>query len=59
MRRNVKGWPLVVFTVYYALFTVPKNTLMYIFRRESKHLKAFWQGLAWNMSNWDLSKPKP
>ncbi|HTJ14479.1 MAG TPA: glycosyltransferase family 2 protein [Dinghuibacter sp.] len=58
MRRNVKGWPLVVFTTYYALCTVPKNTLKYIAKRESKHLRAFWQGLAWNLSNWDLSNLK-
>ena len=51
MRRNVKGWPLLVFTVYFTLFTVPKNTLMFLYNHESNHLKAFWKGLAWNWSN--------
>jgi GT2 family glycosyltransferase len=51
MRRNVKGWPLVVFTLYFTLFTVPKNTLKYLYNNESNHLKAFWKGLAWNWSH--------
>jgi GT2 family glycosyltransferase len=52
MRRNVKTWPLIVFTLYFACFTVPKNTLMYLLRKESKHLRAFWQGLAWNLHHY-------
>jgi len=37
--------------VYFTLFTVPKNTLMFLYNHESNHLKAFWKGLAWNWSN--------
>lgn len=51
MRRNVKGWPLLVFATYFLLCTLPKNTFKYLLNKESRHLKAFWQGLAWNVSH--------
>jgi GT2 family glycosyltransferase len=52
MRRNVKGWPLLVFTLFYMCCTIPKNVLVYLFRREPSHLKAFWHAFAWNVHNY-------
>jgi GT2 family glycosyltransferase len=54
MRRNVTGWPLFVFTLYYSFITLPKNTFVFLFQRETKHLKAFWKGLFWNLTNYDV-----
>ena len=52
MRRNVKGWPLIVFTLYYVFCTVPVNTARFLARRD--HLKAFWGGIAWNLSHYNV-----
>lgn len=51
MRRNVKGLPFLGFALYYTFITIPKNTLMYLYKKEPKHLKAFWKGYLWNLSN--------
>jgi len=49
MRRNVQ-WPArLVFMLYFTCFTVPKNTLQYLLKREAAHLKAFWKGVLWNV----------
>lgn len=57
MRRNFNGAGLAVFFVFLLLFTVPKNTFLYILRRQWPQLKAFWQGLAWHLglrrSRWE------
>ncbi|RPE08359.1 glycosyltransferase family 2 protein [Chitinophaga lutea] len=51
MRRNVKLLHRAVFMCYLALFTIPKNTLTFLLKREHAHLKAFWNGLFWNIKN--------
>lgn len=51
MRRNVSGFPLYVFALYFTFITLPKNTLTFLFRKETDHLNAFWKGLFWNLSN--------
>ncbi|MEP6466852.1 MAG: glycosyltransferase family 2 protein [Parafilimonas sp.] len=54
MRRNIKGLSFLGFAFYYAFFTVPKNTISYLFKKETDHLEAFWKGLLWNLSNHNL-----
>ena len=56
MRRNVKGISFLGFAFYYAFFTLPKNTVSYLLKKETDHLKAFWKGVAWNLSNRNLKK---
>lgn len=51
MRRNVKLLYRMVFMLYLTIFTIPKNTLTFLLKREHKHLKAFWNGLFWNIKN--------
>jgi GT2 family glycosyltransferase len=51
MRRNVRLPARLVFILYFMCFTIPKNTLQYLFRREDTHLKAFWRGIYWNVKN--------
>lgn len=56
MRRNVKGISFLGFAFYYTFFTLPKNTLGYLLKKETDHLEAFWKGVAWNLSNSNLKK---
>lgn len=48
MRRNFGGANLLVFFLFLLLFTLPKNTLLYVLRGQWQSLKAFWQGVAWH-----------
>lgn len=48
MRRHYSGWRYVMFTLFLGLFTIPKNTLLYLWRGEWDNLRAFWQGVGWN-----------
>jgi GT2 family glycosyltransferase len=51
MRRNV-SWPaFLVFTTYFLFFTMPKNTLSYLVRGQSAHLKSFWKGVLWQFNS--------
>ncbi|MEP6684162.1 MAG: glycosyltransferase family 2 protein [Parafilimonas sp.] len=54
MRRNIKGLSFLGFAFYYTFLTLPKNTINYLFKKENDHLKAFWKGLIWNLSNHNL-----
>lgn len=56
MRRNTTGWEKIAWIVYFMLFTLPKNTLMFTVRRELEHVKAFWKGLFWNVTHLDDGK---
>ncbi|HEY2726327.1 MAG TPA: glycosyltransferase family 2 protein [Parafilimonas sp.] len=54
MRRNLKGLSFLGFAFYYTFFTLPKNTINFLFKKETDHLKAFWKGLMWNLSNHNI-----
>lgn len=56
MRRNVKGVSFLGFALYYTFITVPKNTFTYLYNGEPGHLKAFWKGYLWNLSNHNIKK---
>lgn len=49
MRRNASFLPLLVFSIYFSLFAVPKNTIGYLLKRQFTHLKFFLKGVAWNL----------
>lgn len=49
MRRNVKLPARLFFMTYFTMFTVPKNTLQFLLKREFVHLKAFWNAISWNL----------
>ncbi|NII23647.1 glycosyltransferase family 2 protein [Pseudoflavitalea sp. X16] len=49
MRRNARFFPLLVFTIYFGLFAVPKNTISYLLKKQFTHLKFFLKGAAWNL----------
>ncbi|MVT08097.1 glycosyltransferase family 2 protein [Chitinophaga tropicalis] len=54
MRRNVALPNRIIFLLYLVLFTIPKNTLRFIARKEREHLKAFWKGIFWNVKHRQL-----
>ncbi len=56
MRRNVKGLSFIGFVLYYTFITIPKNTFTFLYKREPQHLKAFWKGYLWNISNYNIKK---
>ncbi|PSL43740.1 hypothetical protein CLV51_10749 [Chitinophaga niastensis] len=55
MRRNVKLSARIFFLFYLMVFTIPKNTLSFIARKEIAHLKAFWKGIFWNIKHHRLN----
>lgn len=55
MRRNVALPNRIIFLLYLALFTIPKNTLQFLLKREREHLKAFWKGIMWNVKHRQLN----
>lgn len=55
MRRNVALPNRIIFLLYLTLFTIPKNTLQFLLKREKEHLKAFWKGIMWNVKHRQLN----
>lgn len=51
MRRNAKPLHLAMFTLFLFFFTIPKNMLLYLIKREFNLAKSFLRGVAWNLSN--------
>lgn len=56
MRRNVGPVALTAFTLYFIFFTIPKNSLIFLVRREPGHFRAFWRGIFWNLSHYGIKK---
>ena len=50
MRRNIP-WPgLMVFSLYFLCFTIPKNTLTYLIKGQGAHLRSFWKAILWQFN---------
>jgi GT2 family glycosyltransferase len=50
MRRNV-AWPaFLVFSTYFLCFTIPKNTLTFLWKGQAQHLRSFWKGIFWQFN---------
>jgi GT2 family glycosyltransferase len=54
LRRNNKGVALIVSFLFFALFTIPKNSLLYILKAQWDHLKAFYRGIGWNFTHYHI-----
>jgi hypothetical protein len=50
MRRWMNKWNLLVFGLYFTIFTIPKNTMMYLLKGQKEHLKSFWKGVGWHFT---------
>jgi GT2 family glycosyltransferase len=57
MRRNARKLQLFIFILFLILFTIPKNTIVYLFKKEKKHLEVFIKAILWNYK--DQRKEKP
>lgn len=51
MRRHTTGLTKIFWLLFFMSFTLPKNTLSYLFRRDVQHGKAFWKALVWNVTH--------
>jgi len=50
MRRNMSMPAFSVFILYFIFFTIPKNTVAFLLKREALHLKSFWKGILWHIN---------
>lgn len=50
MRRNISFPELGIFFLYFILFTIPKNSLTFLLKRQTDHLKSFWKGIWWHFN---------
>jgi GT2 family glycosyltransferase len=51
MRRNATPFELVMFIGFFSFLTIPKTVLKFSLKKEWKHLKAFINGVTWNLKN--------
>lgn len=56
MRRNTNGLVKISWIVFFILFSIPKNSIAYILRREGAHLLAFWKATFWNVTHSSQNK---
>lgn len=49
-RRNFNTMQLLVSMLFQISIAIPKNTSVYLFKRQFKHLKAFWDAILWNLT---------
>jgi GT2 family glycosyltransferase len=57
MRRNTHGLMKISWMLFFVFFSIPKNSLGFVFKRETEHLKAFWKGFLWNIRHNSNGKP--
>lgn len=51
MRRNVSGINSFFWPFFLILISLPKNTISFIIKKEFDHLKAFYNGIVWNLTH--------
>ena len=51
MRRNSAFLPLIVFTLFFTCFTIPKSIISFLLTRKFLQLKWFLKGVAYNLSH--------
>jgi len=54
MRRQMNITNLTLFCIYFICATIPKNVIVYLFRKEIAHLRAFLKGIYWNITHINL-----
>jgi GT2 family glycosyltransferase len=59
MRRNSDFWEQVCFFGYYAIFTIPKNTISFLLRFQFQHLASFFKGIIWNLRHISIFRKAP
>ncbi len=51
VRRNRGFFERIMFYIFLLIFTIPKNTVLFILKGEWDHLKGFWKAIIWNLKN--------
>lgn len=51
MRRNKSMLAFFFFSFFLFLVSMPKNILIFTFRKEWQHLRAYWKAILWNYSS--------
>lgn len=49
MRRNSNPFQLIIFTLFFSLFTMPKTILGYLMKRQFPQLRGFIRGVGYNL----------
>ncbi len=53
-RRNFKPLQLVISLLFQLFISIPKNTMVFMVKRQFKHLRAFWNAIYWNVTNHEI-----
>ncbi|WP_296623018.1 glycosyltransferase family 2 protein [Marivirga sp.] len=51
MRRHTHGFKKISWIVFFILFSIPKNLMVFVFKKDWKNLKGFLSGVKWNLFN--------
>ena len=51
MRRNTSGYIKLLWIVFFVVISLPKNTLLFLLKREIQNGTALWKALLWNMTH--------
>lgn len=57
MRRNVSGFPLYFFILYYFVFAITKAAIVYTLKRQTTYLVALKNAILWHFKN-KIRRPK-
>lgn len=58
MRRNRPMWQVVSFTIFMLIFTIPKNTVLYLLRGKIENLKSMYRGVFWHLTHGKMKTKK-
>ncbi len=50
-RRNYNGFPFIVSILFFLFGVIPKTTIKYLLFGKLEQLRAFYRGIAWNLTN--------
>jgi GT2 family glycosyltransferase len=59
MRRNSNFKEQICFFAYYILFTIPKNSILFLFKLQFKHLNSFFKAIIWNIQHVNIFQKIP
>ncbi len=49
MQRNMPLLNYAIFLGYFSLFTIPKNTIVFLVKGQKQHLRSFWKAIMWHL----------
>jgi len=58
-RRNFSGFSFVISMLFQLFISIPKNTVTYLAKRQTKHLQAYFRGIFWNLVHYRNLKSNP